>query len=138
MPNNTNSAEGIVKAFQHIGEAIIRNMNSEGIPLLSHKIEKWIENDDPDKVADYLVRIFNNNEYTAEEFVDQFVGHVAPSSKEAVEAIPAAMKAIEYLNEKGWKCKLATDYKGMGKQIVIICPDESYWYHSKYEWGGES
>ena len=125
---------GIVKAFQHIGEAIIRNMNSEGIPLLTHKIEKWVALDNPDKVADYTVRIFNNNEYTAEDFVDQFVGHVAPASKEAVDAIPAAVMAISYLKTKGWKCKLATDYKGLGKQIVLISPNESYWYHSRYDW----
>ena len=133
-----NEGTGIVKAFEGIAEAICRNVNQEGIPLLTHKIEKWIENDDPDKVADYTVRVFNNNEYDSDGFVDQFVGHVAPASKEAVDAIPAVMKAISYLKEKGWRCRLATDYKGTGRQVVIIAPDGFHWYHSKYEWGGRS
>lgn len=134
MANNTNEGTGIVKAFEGFAEAIIGKMNTEGIPLLAHKIEKWIDKNDPEKVADYCVRLFNNNECDKDGFVDQFVGHVAPSDKDAVHTIPAASMAISYLKEKGWLCKLATDYKGMGKQIVLIAPDQSHWYHSRYDW----
>ena len=131
----TNEGTGIVKAFEGLAKAIGK-MNQEGIPLLTHKIEKWIGKNDPEKVADYCVRLFNNNEYDDHGFADPFVGYTRPASKEAVDAIPAARMAISYLKENGWKCKLANDYKGLGKQIVLIAPDQSHWYHSRYQWEG--
>ena len=120
------------EAFKCVGASIIASMQ-EGEALLAHKIDKHIGLDNDEKVAFYFIHLFYSEREDEDGFIDRFVGNICPASKEAVNRIPCAVKAIEYLKAKGWRIKIG-DYPGYGKQVIASFPDGKRCYHSKWKW----
>ena len=119
------------EAFKQAGNGIIASTDS-GLHLLTHKIDKHIYLNNPDKVATYLTLVFTPERETPEGFEDQFVGDIKPSSKEKVNSIPCAVRAISYLKEHGWKIKLGHIPGFEAQQIIVLTPDEKHYYHSDW------
>ena len=119
------------QAFEQAGKGIIACADS-GEHLLTHKIDKHISLDNPEKVATYLTLMFTSARETPEGFEDQFVGCIKPVNKEVVNRVPGAVRAIEYLKSKGWKIKLGHIPGYESRQILVYTPDDKYYYYSEY------
>lgn len=117
------------QAFDNFGKAVAAMCNY-GVPLLESKIQKWILNDDPNKVADYFCRIFDSQDPNA-EFANEFAGEVEPTTDNC-KFYGNKTGALEYLKSKGCRIKVGIDPK-WGKQMAIIAPDGSI-RHSRYRW----
>lgn len=119
----------IDQAFDQFGKAVA-SMCTVGVPLLESKIQKWIEQDNPQKVADYYCRIFDSQDPDA-EFANEFAGEVEPTRENCI-FYGNKTGALDYLKSKGYRIKVGTDPK-WGKQMAIISPDNKL-YHSRYRW----
>lgn len=129
---NNNDTTDIVNGFKNFGKAVIDMVNMSGENLINRKIDKHINLDNDDKVAQYLVCLFNPecDEY---DMIDEFAGNYPPDSTDTVKKNPVAMKAIKFLKSKGWRIRIG-DYKAIGVQLVALSPDGEYCYHSKWRW----
>ena len=119
----------IDQAMDNFGKAVA-SMCTTGVPLLESKIQKWIELDNPAKVADYYCRIFDSQDPDA-EFANEFAGEVDPTADNC-KFYGNKTGALVYLKSKGYKIKVGTDPK-WGKQMAVIAPDGKL-YHSRYRW----
>lgn len=117
------------QAFDNFGKAVV-SMCVTGVPLLESKIRKWIEQDNPAKVADYYCRIFDSQDPAA-EFLNEFAGEVEPTTDNC-KFYGEKTGALAYLKSKGYRIKVGTDTK-WGKQMAVIAPDNKL-YHSRYRW----
>ena len=119
----------IDEAFDNFGKAVA-SMCITGVPLLESKIQKWIDQDNPQKVADYFCRIFDSQDPNS-EFLNEFAGEVEPTA-ENCKFYGNKTGALEYLKSKGCRIKVGTDPK-WGKQMAVITPNNEV-YHSRYRW----
>lgn len=120
------------QAFDAFGKAVSAMCN-HGVPLLESKIQKWIELDNPAKVADYYCRIFDSQDPSA-DFASEFAGEMEPTKENCI-FYGNKTGALTYLKSKGFIIKVGTDPK-WGKQMAVIAPDGKL-YHSRYRWEEE-
>lgn len=120
------------QAFKGFSGAVA-SMCNHGVPLLETKIQKWIKQDNPAKVADYYCRIFDSQDPSA-EFANEFAGEMEPT-KENCKYYGNKTGALDYLKSKGYRIKVGTDPK-WGKQMAVIGTDGKL-YLEWYRWEEE-
>lgn len=122
----------IDQAMDNFGKAVA-SMCNHGVPLLESKIQKWIKQDNPDKVSDYFCRIFDSQDPNA-EFANEFAGEVDPTTDNC-KYYGNKTGALDYLKSKGYRIKVGKDPK-WGQQMAVIGTDGKLW-HSRYRWEEE-
>ena len=120
----------IDQAMDNFGKAVA-SMCTTGVPLLESKIQKWIEQDNPAKVADYYCRIFDSQDPDA-EFGKRGCGEVDPTADNC-KFYGNKTGALVYLKSKGYKKSRSEPTLNGGKQMAVIAPDGTI-HHSLYRW----
>lgn len=122
----------IDQAMDNFGKAVA-SMCTTGVPLLESKIQKWIQLDNPAKVADYYCRIFDSQDPDA-DFANEFAGEIDPTTDNC-KFYGNKTGALAYLKSKGYRIKVGKDPK-WGLQMAVIGTDGKLW-HSRYRWEEE-
>lgn len=98
-------------------ESIMASNGQYNVIFLERKLSKWIENDDPRKVADYYVRYCDTTP-DEEDFSPLFVGNVPPIAEE-LKSFHYFREATAYLKSRGYIPKIG-DIRGKRRLIVIL------------------
>ena len=91
--------------------SLVGNVLSFNVKMMKH-----IESDNLDRVKDYLCSAFDTFD---------------PIEKQSHPCLEIIKEGVNLLVSNGWNVGV-TEWKDIGRQLVIISPDDKY-YHSAYE-----